>query len=85
MSQEDVELVISVFTRGAAPDIEMGEPMRDDEHWDRIGDRFSPDVEEVVDPEDGQNLLLVPRQATFARLTTSRSIRSCACRLRQAM
>jgi transposase len=28
---------------------------------------------------------LVPRQATFARLTTSRSIRSCACRLRQAM
>jgi hypothetical protein len=27
----------------------------------------------------------VPRQATFARMTTSRSIRSCACRLRQAM
>ncbi len=30
-------------------------------------------------------LPLVPRQATFARLTTSRSTRSCACRLRQAM
>jgi GNAT superfamily N-acetyltransferase len=32
-----------------------------------------------------RRIRLVPRQATFARLTTSRSIRSCACRLRQAM
>jgi ketosteroid isomerase-like protein len=53
MSQEDVELVISVFTREAAPEVEMGELMRDDEHWVRISDRFSPDVEvRFVTPGD---------------------------------
>jgi ketosteroid isomerase-like protein len=45
MSQEDLELVISVFTREGAPELEMGELMRDDEHWDSYGDLFSPDVE----------------------------------------
>ena len=45
MSQDDVLLVISVFTREAAPEVEMGELMRDDEHWDRSRDRFSPDVD----------------------------------------
>src|SRR2546430_16159363 len=45
MPQEDVQLVISVFTREAAPQIEMGELMRDDEHWNRFRDRFSPGVE----------------------------------------
>jgi ketosteroid isomerase-like protein len=45
VSDEDVQLVISVFTRGAAPQIEMGELMRDDDHWDRFRGRFSRDVE----------------------------------------
>ncbi len=53
MSDEDVQLVISVFTKEAAPQIEMGELMRDDEHWDRSRDRFSPDVEVMfVTPGD---------------------------------
>ncbi len=53
MSQEDVELVISLFTREAATQIEMDELMRDDEHWDSYGDRFSPDVEvKFVTPGD---------------------------------
>jgi ketosteroid isomerase-like protein len=45
MSQEDVELLISVFTRAGAPQVEMGELMRDDEHWDSYEDRFSPDLD----------------------------------------
>lgn len=53
MSQEDVQLVISVFTRDAAPQVEMGELMRDDKHWEGNRDRFSPDVEVTfVMPQD---------------------------------
>jgi ketosteroid isomerase-like protein len=53
MSQEDVELVIGIFTREGAPEVEMGELMRDDEHWQSNGDRFSPNVEvRFVTPGD---------------------------------
>jgi ketosteroid isomerase-like protein len=45
MSQEDIELVISVFTVGGDPNVEMGKLMGDDEHWARHMDKFSPDLE----------------------------------------
>jgi hypothetical protein len=62
-------------------------------HVDKLVDRGLLTVDELglAAPtpapvvELGASSGLVPRQATFARLTTSRSIRSCACRLRQAM
>ena len=45
MSQEDVELVISVFSEAGNPEVEMGALMRNDEHWERNRDRFSEDAE----------------------------------------
>jgi ketosteroid isomerase-like protein len=53
MPQEDIQLVISVFTREAATQIEMGELMRDDQHWALSRDRFSADVQvKFVTPGD---------------------------------
>jgi ketosteroid isomerase-like protein len=53
MTQEDIQLVISTFTREAATEIEMGELMRDDQHWALISDRFNPDVQvKFVTPGD---------------------------------
>jgi ketosteroid isomerase-like protein len=45
MSQEDLELVTSVFSVGGDPQLEMGKLMRDDEHWARHEDKFSRDLE----------------------------------------
>ena len=45
MSQEDVELVITLFTEARSPEIEMGALMRDEAHWERHRDRFSEDLE----------------------------------------
>jgi ketosteroid isomerase-like protein len=53
MSQQDVALVIEVFTLAGEPQVEMGHLMRDDAHWDRLKDRFSEDLEvRFVTPGD---------------------------------
>lgn len=59
MSQQDVELVIEVFSVGGDPQVEMGALMRDDDHWQRIRHRFSDDVEVrfVVPPSGGVEIL----------------------------
>jgi ketosteroid isomerase-like protein len=45
MSQEEVALVIAVFSVGGDPRVEMGELMRDDQHWALHAHKFSPDLE----------------------------------------
>lgn len=53
MSEADVWLVIGVFSAQADPQVEMGELMRDDEHWRQNEDRFSTDaVVRFVTPGD---------------------------------
>jgi ketosteroid isomerase-like protein len=59
MSQEEVQLVISAFSREAATEIEMGELMRDDQHWALLRNRFSPDVQVkfVTPPDSGVGVM----------------------------
>jgi ketosteroid isomerase-like protein len=54
VSQEDVELVIRVFSVAGEPRVEMGALMRNDELWRQNQELFSDDVQvRFVNPSDG--------------------------------
>ena len=44
MSQEDIELVIGVFTLAGSPEVDMGALMADDEHWQRNKEKLGEDL-----------------------------------------
>jgi ketosteroid isomerase-like protein len=54
VSQQDIELVISVFTEAGNPVVEMGALMRNDEHWEQNRALFSDDLAvKFVNPSEG--------------------------------
>jgi ketosteroid isomerase-like protein len=54
MSQQDLEVVIRIFSFAGEPRVEMGALMRDDELWERNEELFSDDLAvRFVNPSDG--------------------------------